>query len=148
MQKPPTGGFLCGENSRYSDTISAKGMRAGALATFKKGEIDMPDYNPKDFSPSFGGQIDSAGNIKNLADAITGTGANTKLKVDTGPPQVIFMQGTAAAIWTIDHNLGRYPQVTTIGSDGILMTGEVTWPTLNQVVITFTPASAGKAVLT
>jgi hypothetical protein len=42
----------------------------------------MPDYNPKDFSPSYGGQIDSAGNIKNLADAITGTGANTKLAVD------------------------------------------------------------------
>jgi hypothetical protein len=42
----------------------------------------MPDYNPKDFSPSYGGQIDSAGNIKNLADAIKGTGANTKLAVD------------------------------------------------------------------
>lgn len=42
----------------------------------------MPDYNPKDFSPSYGGQIDSDGNIKNLADAIKGTGANTKLAVD------------------------------------------------------------------
>lgn len=42
----------------------------------------MPDYNPQDFSPSYGGQIDSAGNVKNLADAIKGTGANTKLAVD------------------------------------------------------------------
>lgn len=116
--------------------------------TDRKGRLIVPEFNTKEFSPSYGGQIDSSGNVKNIADAISGIGANTKLKVDTGPPQVIFMQGTAAAIWTIDHNLGRYPQVTTIGSDGILMTGEVTWPTLNQVVVTFTPASAGKAVLT
>lgn len=44
----------------------------------------MPDYNPQDFSPSYGGQIDSNGNVKNLADAIKGTGANTKLAVDIG----------------------------------------------------------------
>ena len=42
----------------------------------------MPDYNPQDFSPSYGGQIDSSGNVKNLADAIVGSGTNTKLAVD------------------------------------------------------------------
>lgn len=42
----------------------------------------MPDYNPQDFSPSYGGQIDSSGNVKNLADAIRGTGSDTKLAVD------------------------------------------------------------------
>lgn len=42
----------------------------------------MPDFNPKEFSPSYGGQIDSLGNVKNIADAIKGTGADTKLAVD------------------------------------------------------------------
>jgi hypothetical protein len=48
----------------------------------------MPDYNPQDFSPGYGGKIDSAGNVKNIADAITGTGANTKVKVDIGSTNV------------------------------------------------------------
>lgn len=48
----------------------------------------MPDYNPQDYAPSYGGQIDSNGNIKNIADAITGSGANTKLKVDIGSANV------------------------------------------------------------
>lgn len=30
----------------------------------------MPDYNPSSYSPGFGGVIDSAGNIKNIADVI------------------------------------------------------------------------------
>jgi hypothetical protein len=42
----------------------------------------MPDYNVQDYSPSYGGTIDSSGNVKNIADALTGTGSNTKLKVD------------------------------------------------------------------
>jgi hypothetical protein len=42
----------------------------------------MPEFNTKEFSPSYGGQIDSLGNVKNIADAIKGTGADTKLAVD------------------------------------------------------------------
>jgi hypothetical protein len=43
---------------------------------------EMPEFNTKEFSPSYGGQIDSLGNVKNIADAIKGTGADTKLAVD------------------------------------------------------------------
>jgi hypothetical protein len=39
----------------------------------------VPDFNPNDFSPSYGGQIDSQGNVKNMADAITSDG---KIRVD------------------------------------------------------------------
>jgi hypothetical protein len=42
----------------------------------------VPEFNTKEFSPSYGGQIDSSGNVKNIADAIKGTGADTKLAVD------------------------------------------------------------------
>lgn len=71
------------------------------------------------------------------------------LKVENvSPPQVIYMQGTAALTWTIDHNLNRYPQVTTLDLTGAQISGTVTWPTLNRVVITFSPAVAGKAFLT
>jgi hypothetical protein len=48
----------------------------------------MPDYNPKDFSPAYGGKIDSSGNIKNIADTITGSGDSAKIKVDIGSTNV------------------------------------------------------------
>lgn len=48
----------------------------------------MPDYNPSDYQPGFGGLIDSSGNVKNSADVITGTGTNAKLKVDIGSASV------------------------------------------------------------
>jgi hypothetical protein len=48
----------------------------------------MPDFDPKDYQPGYGGKIDSQGNIKNIADAITGTGANTKVQVDIGEVDV------------------------------------------------------------
>lgn len=108
----------------------------------------MPDYNPQDYAPSYGGQIDSNGNIKNIADAITGSGANTKLKVESGPPQVIFVQSAPTATWTIDHNTNRFPQVTSVDINGAQIVGEVSWPSINQVVITFSSPIAGKAFLT
>jgi hypothetical protein len=41
----------------------------------------MPDFDPKDYQPGYGGKIDSQGNIKNIADTITDDG---KIKVDIG----------------------------------------------------------------
>jgi hypothetical protein len=41
--------------------------------------MDMPDYRPQDFSPGYGGKIDSQGNVRNIADVITDDG---KIKVD------------------------------------------------------------------
>lgn len=34
----------------------------------------MPKYNPQEYQPSFGGVIDSEGNVKNIADMITEDG--------------------------------------------------------------------------
>jgi hypothetical protein len=107
----------------------------------------MPDYNVQDFSPSYGGTIDSSGNVKNIADALTGTGSNTKLKVDASP-QVIFLKESASNTWTIDHHLNRFPQVTVVDTTGAQMVGDVNWTSTNQVVITFSSAVAGRAILT
>lgn len=41
----------------------------------------MPDFNINDYQPGFGGKIDSQGNVKNIADAITPEG---KIAVDIG----------------------------------------------------------------
>ena len=76
----------------------------------------MPDYNPKDFSPSYGGQIDSAGNIKNLADAITGTGANTKLAVDAS----FTLAASEINIGAVEIKDAANDYRMTVNSDGTL----------------------------
>ena len=48
----------------------------------------MPDFNPNDYQPGFGGKIDSEGNVKNIADALKKVGTETKVAVDIGDVNV------------------------------------------------------------
>lgn len=52
-----------------------------------------------------------------------------------------------SAIWTVIHNLGKYPSVTIADSGGNTVVGDVKHESLNKVVISFTAAFAGKAFL-
>lgn len=56
-------------------------------------------------------------------------------------------QLTAATVWQITHNLGKYPSVTVLTSAGQNVIGEVEYPSLNTVRITFTQAFAGDVYL-
>lgn len=49
--------------------------------------------------------------------------------------------------WVINHNLGKYPVVTIVDSDNVVMLGTVQYTTLNQIKITFTNAVKGKVFL-
>lgn len=84
----------------------------------------MPDFNVKDFSPSFGGKIDSSGNVKNIADAITGTGADTKVKVDIGSTNVT-LNASDVQIGAVEIKNGQAEGIEdqyrmTVNSDGSL----------------------------
>ena len=48
-----------------------------------------------------------------------------------------FVQSTAANVWTVAHNLGKYPSVSIVDSAGSLVTGEVKYLDLNTVQISF-----------
>lgn len=56
-------------------------------------------------------------------------------------------QASAAATWTITHNLGKYPSVTIVDSGGDQVLGEVEYTSVNQLVVSFSAAFAGKAYL-
>ena len=49
--------------------------------------------------------------------------------------------------WIINHNLGKYPVVTIVDSDNVVMLGTVQYTTLNQIKITFTNPVKGKVFL-
>lgn len=58
-----------------------------------------------------------------------------------------FTQATAAATWTINHYLGRYPSVTTVDTNGYSIEGNVRYVNANQITVEFNPAVAGTAYL-
>lgn len=56
-------------------------------------------------------------------------------------------QGTAAAVWSITHNLGFFPNVTVLDSAGTEVEGDVAYVDANNLTVTFTAAFGGVAYL-
>ena len=53
----------------------------------------------------------------------------------------------AASTWVIEHNLGRFPSVTTVDSAGSEITGAVTYDNENKITVVFNSATSGNAYL-
>ena len=65
-----------------------------------------------------------------------------------GGEAFVFTQSTPQQVWTVDHNLGAYPNVYIIDTAGEQCEGDVNNVTLNRVTITFSAPFAGQARLT
>jgi hypothetical protein len=67
----------------------------------------------------------------------------------TGPPgsDVTYhhVQSAAAAIWTVVHNLGKFPDVQAFNSAGDQLIGQIHHDSSNQLTLTFSAANAGDA---
>lgn len=58
-----------------------------------------------------------------------------------------FTQSSANNIWTITHNLGKYPSVTIVDSAGDEVEGMVNHTSFSSLIVTFSAAFSGKAYL-
>ena len=56
-------------------------------------------------------------------------------------------QAVSSATWTINHTLGFNPLAIVLDSGGTQCEGSVTYPSTNQMVITFTGAFTGVAYI-
>ena len=56
-------------------------------------------------------------------------------------------QMSASTLWTINHNLGRYPTPDVFDSDEEQVEGHIDHVTVNQLTITFSSAISGKAYM-
>jgi len=65
-----------------------------------------------------------------------------------GAFQYVHDQPIAATVWTINHNLNGYPNVTAVDSGGTVVHGTVDYVSANQVTITHATPYAGSAYLT
>jgi hypothetical protein len=57
----------------------------------------------------------------------------------------VHTQATASAVWTINHNLNGEPTAVVLDSAGTQCEGTFSYPSKNQMVITFTGAFTGTA---
>lgn len=68
-----------------------------------------------------------------------------------GPPggdlNHVHEQAVAAATWTVNHGLGKFPSVTVVDSAGEECEGEVQHTSASQCVLTFSAAFSGRAFL-
>ena len=88
------------------------------------------------------------GNVSNLAPADMPISTATLAALNTKAGSAfVYQQSTPAATWTINHNLGYRPSVELLDSGSQEIEGDVSHPTVNQAVVTLSPASAGLARL-
>lgn len=60
---------------------------------------------------------------------------------------VIHTQGSSSDLWTVAHNMGKYPSVTVVNTSKSTIEALVTYADENNLVISVTPASAGYAYM-
>jgi len=64
-----------------------------------------------------------------------------------GAPTFEFDQAAAATTWNIQHNLGKFPSVSVINNNNIIINGEVTYIDNNNIQLNFSAGFSGKAYL-
>lgn len=59
----------------------------------------------------------------------------------------VHTQGSPAAVWTINHNLGGYPNVTLVDNAGQEFDAEIEYASTNQIIATLAYSISGNAYL-
>ena len=62
-------------------------------------------------------------------------------------PTFVFTQGVPATVWNIQHNLKKFPSVSVINNNNVVINGEVTYIDNNNVQLNFSAGFTGKAYL-
>ena len=58
-----------------------------------------------------------------------------------------FTQIIAATVWTINHNLDKFPSITVVDSSGNVIVGDQQYNNSNQITLTFNAPFSGTAYL-
>jgi hypothetical protein len=87
-------------------------------------------------------------NVINATPTITVSAPGPQGPAGTFNSSSIFyshVQAVASAVWTINHNLNGEPTAVVLDSAGTQCEGTFSYPSKNQMVITFTSAFTGTA---
>ena len=59
----------------------------------------------------------------------------------------VYNQSSSSSVWTIEHNLNKFPSVTVVDSAGTIVIGEINYTNINNLTLTFSAAFSGVAYL-
>jgi hypothetical protein len=119
------------------------------LGATEVNSIDTSDTTFIDMTPT----TPTTGNVEITASlSATGTPDNTKfLRGDNvwarANETYTFAQASASAVWTVQHNLDKFPSVTMVLSTGQKGYGDIVYIDENNLTITFASAESGKAYM-
>lgn len=85
--------------------------------------------------------------IKQALELGGGGGGSGENPSGEGDKNYYHTQGTPAAEWVIEHNLGKYPSVTVVSSAGEEIYCDKTFLSMNKVVLNFGTEISGAAFL-
>lgn len=63
--------------------------------------------------------------------------------IATIPKSFTYVQSQAATVWTVNHNLGRFPAVSVVDSAGSVVIGDVTYVSVNTLTVAFSAPFSG-----
>jgi hypothetical protein len=119
------------------------------LGATEVNSIDTSDTAFIDMTPT----TPTTGNVEITASlSATGTPDNTKfLRGDNvwarANETYTFAQASASVVWTVQHNLDKFPSVTMVLSTGQKGYGDIVYIDENNLTITFASAESGKAYM-
>lgn len=120
-------------------------------------KIETPSFNPKDVEkyieehnidetahPYIQGLIGQEEEAREIADGNLQTQINEISILANG---YVHEQGVASAVWTVQHNINKYPSVTVVDSSGNELITDIEYVDKNTVIISMVGASKGRAYL-
>lgn len=75
------------------------------------------------------------------------TTSRSKVSDLVGGAKITFLQAVASSTWVLNHNLGFYPNVILLNSNGTEFIGDIEHIDLNTLRVTFTRPKSGIAVV-
>lgn len=156
--------------SANNNTYTLKNVNANNIISAQQGLLSI--YKTNSISGSFSTSLltssrtyqlpDASGTIAlttDIPDPITlttiGTSGPATLIGDvlnipeysSGDKTYVFIQSTPAATWTITHNLNKYPSVSVVNTNNIIVYGQTTYINANELQIEFSAGFSGKAYM-
>ena len=78
---------------------------------------------------------------------VNSTSTQVEFKEIVEDKNYIHDQGIPSIVWTINHNLNKYPSIVSVDSAGSVVMGQISYVDLNNVTITFNASFSGEAYI-
>jgi hypothetical protein len=94
-----------------------------------------------------GALYDSNDSVGTAGQILSSTGTETQWVDSPSDKTYIYVQSVPSTTWNINHNLGKFPSVSVVNINNVLLYGEVTYIDSNNLTIAFSAGFSGKAYM-